>query len=106
MYAVYSDYASDRNGEYSFTIGTKVANGSTAPAGLVLRTVPAGTYTVVTCDKGPVTKVVIAAWQRVWKMEDKHELGGTRAYKTDFELYDQSPANLQDAQVDLFIGLK
>jgi predicted transcriptional regulator YdeE len=106
IYAVYSDYASDRNGEYSFTIGAKVADGTTVPAGFVLKTVPAGNYAVVTSEKGPVVKVVVAAWQRVWGMEDKREFGSPRAYKTDFELYDQRGADPQNSQVDLYIGLK
>jgi predicted transcriptional regulator YdeE len=106
IYAVYSDYASDHNGEYSLTIGAKVAEGSPVPAGLVLKTVPAGNYAVVTSDKGLVAKVVTAAWQRVWDMEQKKTLGGTRAYRADFELYDQRAANPQDSQVDIYLGLK
>jgi predicted transcriptional regulator YdeE len=106
IYAVYSDYASDHNGEYTLTIGAKVAAGSPAPAGLVVKTVPAGNYAVVTTDKGPVAKVVTAAWQRVWDLEQKKELGGARAYKADFELYDQRAANPQDAQADIYLGLK
>jgi predicted transcriptional regulator YdeE len=39
-------------------------------------------------------------------MEDNHELGSPRAYKTDFELYDRRTSNPQDSQVDLYIGLK
>lgn len=105
IYAVYSDYAGDHNGEYSLTIGAKV-DGSQAPAGLVLKVVPAGNYAVVTSEKGPVTKVVVAAWQRVWDLEQKKTLGGARAYKSDFELYDQRAANPQDSQVDLYLGLK
>jgi predicted transcriptional regulator YdeE len=106
IYAVYSDYASDHNGEYSLTIGAKVADGSPVPTGLVVRKVPAGNYAVVTSDKGPVAKVVTAAWQRVWDLEQKKELGGTRAYKADFELYDQRAANPEDAQADIYLGLK
>lgn len=106
IYAVYSDYAGDRNGEYAFLIGAKVEAGSIAPPGFVLKTVPAGRYAAVTSDTGPVAKVVVAAWRQVWQMEEKHELGGERAYKADFELYDQRAADPQNAQVDLFIGLK
>ena len=105
IYAVYSDYASDKNGEYSLTIGAKVPVGSQVPPGLVLKAVTAGNYTVVTSEKGPVAKVVVAAWQRVWAMEDKHDLG-PRAYKTDYELYDQRAADPQNSQADLYIGTK
>jgi len=106
LYAVYSDYASDRNGEYSITIGAKVSNGSIAPAGFSLKTIPSGNYAVVTSEAGPVAKVVQAAWRRVWDLEDKHELGGKRAYRVDFEVYDQRATDPQNSQVDLFIGLK
>jgi predicted transcriptional regulator YdeE len=106
IYAVYSDYTSDHNGEYSLTIGAKVAEGSSVPPGLVLKTVPAGNYAILTSDKGPVAKVVTAAWRRVWGLEQKKSLGGTRAYKADFELYDRRAANPEDSQVDIYLGLK
>ena len=106
IYALYSNYASDHNGEYSFTLGARVQDGTPAPAGFVLRTIPAGNYAVITSERGPVAQVVVAAWKRVWTMEDNHELGSPRAYKTDFELYDRRTSNPQDSQVDLYIGLK
>src|SRR5947209_3637766 len=34
IYAIYTDYTSDRNGEYSFVIGVRVPPTSTVPAGL------------------------------------------------------------------------
>jgi predicted transcriptional regulator YdeE len=106
IFAVYSDYTGDRNGEYSFLIGAKVTDGSIAPHGLVLKTIPGGRYAVVTTDAGPVAKVVIAAWQHVWQMEDKHTLGGQRAYQADFEVYGERATDPQNSQVDLYIGLK
>jgi predicted transcriptional regulator YdeE len=107
IYNVYSDYASDRNGEYSFTIGARVADRSQQlPPGLVLKTVPAGDYAVITTEKGPVANVIIAAWKHVLDMEDQKQLGGTRAYKSDFEFYDQRAMDPQNAQADLNIGLK
>jgi predicted transcriptional regulator YdeE len=51
-------------------------------------------------------EVVPQAWQRVYSLDDNKQIGGTRAYKADFELYDQRSQNPQDAQVDLYIGLK
>ena len=106
IYAVYTDYASDRNGEYSFVIGVKVNPNATVPAGMALRKVPAGDYAVLTSDKGPVSKVVPAAWQQIWSLEDKHQLGGPRAYRADFEVYDQRAADSQSSQVDVYIGVK
>jgi len=106
IYAVYSDYASDRNGEYSFLIGVKVNPNATAPAGMVLKKIPSGEYAVITSDQGPVGKVVPAAWQQIWSLEDKHQLGGTRAYHADFEVHDQRSIDPQSSQVDVCVGLK
>jgi predicted transcriptional regulator YdeE len=107
IYSVYSDYAGDHNGEYSVTIGARVvAPPQQLPPGLVLKTVPAGDYAVITTDKGPVANVVIAAWKRVWDLEQQKQLGGTRAYKSDYEFYDQRAADPQNSQADINIGLK
>jgi predicted transcriptional regulator YdeE len=106
VYAVYTDYASDRNGEYSFLIGAKVNADAPAPAGMVLRKIPTGDYAIVTSDKGPVGKVVTAAWQQIWSLEDKAQLGAPRAYKADFEVYDQRAADPQSTQVDVYVGVK
>ncbi len=106
IYAVYTDYASDRNGEYSFVIGVRVNPNATAPPGMVLRKIPSGEYAVITSDQGPVGKVVPATWQQIWSMEDKHQLGGARAYRADFEVYDQRAADPQRSQVDVYAGVK
>jgi predicted transcriptional regulator YdeE len=68
--------------------------------------VPSGRYAVVTSAKGPVERVVPKAWQQVYSLEDNKQLGGARAYKADFELYDQRSQNPQDSQVDLYVGVK
>ncbi|HEX4485665.1 MAG TPA: GyrI-like domain-containing protein [Terriglobales bacterium] len=106
IYALYTGYGSDRNGDYDFVIGARVSDSTSIPAGMVLKQVPAGTYAVVTSEKGPGFEVVPAAWQQVWKMEDQLQLGGVRAYATDFEVYDDRAQNPQAAQVDLYIGLR
>jgi len=104
IYAVYSDYASDHNGEYTFVIGAMVKNGTTPPAGMVATHIPAGQYAVMTSDKGPLPKVVPETWQAIWKMEEAGKL--KRAYQADFEIYDQRAQDPQNAQIDLYVGLK
>jgi predicted transcriptional regulator YdeE len=104
IYALYNDYASDRNGEYSFVIGAMVKDGTEAPAGLVAKRVLGGQFAIFTSDQGPLPKVVPGAWQKLSDIEDQGKL--TRAYKTDFEIYDQRAQDPQNAQVDIYIGLK
>ena len=104
IYALYTDYASDRNGEYSFVIGAMVKNGTAAPVGMVAKQKAGGQFAVVSSDKGPLPKVVPAAWQAVWKMENDGKI--KRVYQTDFEIYDKRSQDPQNAQVDIYVGLK
>jgi predicted transcriptional regulator YdeE len=52
IYAVYTGYASDRDGEYDFIIGMKVSSVSDVPPGMVAKTVPKGKYAIVCERKG------------------------------------------------------
>ena len=106
IYAVYTNYASDYNGEYDFIIGMKVSSASDVPPGMVVKKIPNGRFAIITSAKGPVEQVVPQAWQRVYSLDESKQLGGARTYKADFEVYDQRSQNPQDAQVDLYIGLK
>ena len=104
IYAVYTTYASDHNGEYTYLLGVKVEHGTAPPAGMVAVDVPAGSYAVLTSDKGPLRQVVPAAWKRIFQLEDGGKI--RRAYRSDFEVYDQRSANPEDAQIDIFLGVK
>jgi predicted transcriptional regulator YdeE len=106
IYAVYTNYASDRDGEYDFIIGMKVSRVSEVPPGMVAKKVPSGRFAIVTSAQGAVAEVVPKAWQQVWSLEDNKQLGGERAYKADFELYDQRSQNSQDSQIDIYVGVK
>jgi len=104
LIALYTDYASDKVGDYSFVLGAKVTDGRHVPLGMVLKRIPAGRYAVLTSDKGPVNVVVPSAWKRIWSMS-REELGGERAYKADYEVYDQRATDPQNAQVEIRVGL-
>jgi len=106
IYAVYTGYASDRDGEYDFVIGMKVSSVSAVPPGMVAKKVPKGKYAVVASAKGPVARVVPQAWQQVYSLDDNKQLGGDRAYKADFEVYDERSQNPQDSQIDIYVGVK
>lgn len=104
FYSVYSDYASDHNGDYAYLVGQRVKGGSAAPADMVAKHVLAGQYAVFTTEIGPFAKVIPEAWQHIFNLEEEGKL--KRAYKTDFEIYDQRAQNPQNGQIDIYIGLK
>jgi predicted transcriptional regulator YdeE len=105
IYAVYSDYASDANGDYTLVLGKRVPSGAKLEDGFLVKTVPAGRYAVFTSDRGPVAKVVVETWKEIWSYYQS-PTNGQRAYRADFELYDQRAADPNNAQVDIYIGVK
>lgn len=107
LYAVYTDYAGDANGDYTLVVGAKVENSgdSPAPSGMVRTKIPAGRYAVFTSERGPVAKVVVETWMQIWSYYEV-AANGQRAYRADFELHDQRAADPSNAQVEIYIGLK
>jgi predicted transcriptional regulator YdeE len=103
--ALYMEYASDKDGEYTYVLGARVTKVESVPAGMVAKNVPAGRYAVFTSERGPVQKIVVEMWQRVWATPES-ALGGDRSYKADFEVYDQRAQNPADSVVDLYIGIR
>jgi predicted transcriptional regulator YdeE len=103
--AVYSEYLSDKDGEYTYLLGARVTKVESVPAGMAVRNVPAGRYALFTSERGPVEKVVVEMWRRVWATP-KSALGGDRTYKADFEVYDQRAQNPADAVVDLYVAVR
>ena len=104
LFVVYSDYASDSTGDYNYTLGYKVTAADKIPDGMVARTVTAGKYAVVTSDQGAPQEVVPALWQRINTMTPQ-QMGGTRAFHTDYESYG-TITDFSSMQVTAHLGLK
>ena len=49
--------------------------------------------------------VCIALWQKIWSMKPEI-LGGTRAYQTDFELYDARAQDPKNTVLDIYVGIQ
>jgi predicted transcriptional regulator YdeE len=103
--ALYTEYASDKDGEYTYVLGARVTIVESVPDGMVAKNIPAGRYAVFTSERGPVQKVIVEMWRRVWATP-KSELGGDRTYKADFEVYDQRARNPADSVVDLYVAVR
>lgn len=102
--AVYTDYAKDKDGDYTFILGAKVKPGATAPPGMLKKAIRAGRFAVFTSEKGPAQDVVPATWKRIWEVP-KPEPGGDRLYESDFELYDERSADPAHAEMEIFIRI-
>jgi len=103
--SVYTDYASDEHGDYTYFIGEEVDSFEKNSSELTTCTIPAATYQKCTTPAGKMPEVVIQAWQKIWQMTPD-DLGSERAYQADFEVYDQRAADPNNTIVDIYIGIK
>lgn len=101
---VYSNYASDNTGDYDYTLGVRVSSAEKIPDGMVKRTIAAGKYAIFQSEQGPPQEVIPALWQHIGSLSPQ-QLGGNRAYQTDFETYPPmtDPSSMQ---MTAHIGLK
>lgn len=102
---VYSEYAGDETGDYSYLLGSRVSSADDLPPGMVSLRVLPGRYAIVTTKVGQMPGVLQDAWRRIWRMRPA-ALGGKRAFLTDYEVYDQRSVDSHHAQVDIHLGLK
>ena len=103
--AVYADYASDHNGDYTYLLGARVTSEADVPTGMVAKKVPSGKFAVFTSEKGPAPKVVPELWMKINSLPE-NALGADRTYRADFEIYDQRALDPQNLQMDVYIGIR
>ena len=103
--AVYTDYASDKDGDYTYLLGARVTSDAGVPSGMITKKIQGGKFAVFTTEKGPGPKVVPETWRRINSLP-KSAVGGDRLYQADFEVYDQRAADPQNLQADVYVGIR
>src|SRR5579864_8702463 len=103
--AVYTDYVSDHNGEYTYLLGARVTSDADVPAGMVATKIRGGRFAVFTSEKGPAPQVVPETWMKINSLP-KSATGGDRKYQADYEIYDQRARDPQNLVVDVYVGIK
>lgn len=104
-FCLYTDYESDEKGDFTYFIGEEVSSFENMPEGFKHFNLPAQKYAKLTSAPGPMPQVCIDMWKAVWKMTPE-ELGGKRAYRSDFELYDERAKDHNNVIFDLYISIK
>lgn len=105
MLSIYTDYASNEQGDYTYFVGEEVDSFANVPDGLSQLTISASKYQKFTTPAGKMPEVVLSAWQQIWQMSAS-DLGGERAYRADFEVYDQRAMDPTNTSLDIYIGIK
>lgn len=105
LYAVYTHYMNDKNGNYSYLIGEEVSEFKNISVGFVTFIIPAQMYIVYTSEQGERAEVCQRLWKKIRGMTSQ-ELGGERSYRTDFELYDERAADPVNTILDIAVGVR
>lgn len=95
---LYSNYASDADGEYDITVCCETAEDTKLPEGTVKREIAAGRYAKFVL-KNPDEDAVAVFWKALWQMPLN------RTYKTDYEEYFQGASGRPD-EIHVYIGIK
>lgn len=104
-FCVYTNYASDVTGDYTYFIGEEVMSLEEVPEGFETLTIPPQSYAKLTNQPGLMPSVCIGMWQNIWAMNTS-DLGGERSYIADFEVYDQRSTDPKNTVLDIYIGLR
>lgn len=97
IYAVYFDYESDYTKPFSYFIGCEVKMDAEVPKNMDYLIIAAGSFTRVIA-KGKMPDCVANSWKEIWSSKID------RAYKYDFEIYDERSKDWSNAEVDIFVS--
>lgn len=104
-FCAHTDYESDHRGGYTYFIGEEVSSlDDRLPEGFKKLVIPKQEYAKFTTKPAPMPDVIVNAWRDIWKMTPA-QLGGKRAYQTDFEIYDERASDHQKIVLDLYVGI-
>ncbi|MEC0242187.1 GyrI-like domain-containing protein [Paenibacillus dokdonensis] len=104
LYALYTDYESDVNGEYTLLLGHEQDHLLSAEDTASTAYIPEADYIKFTTEKGPMGQVVPQLWQEIWDYFQNSEY--ERTYTGDFELYDLREFNPEEVIVDIYMAVR
>lgn len=100
IYCIYTDYESDYTKPYTAFLGCKVSDLAIIPEGLEGKSFKGGLYNKYKAKGNLLDGIVYEKWKYIWGL-DIH-----RTYNADFEVYGDKSQNHEDAEVEIFIGVK
>ena len=101
FFCVYTEYDSDENGDYTYFVGAELSDFADIADGFTTLTIPAQNYKKFAVGPGAMPMVCINTWQDIWQNHKEN-----RNYVADFEVYDGRSADPNNAELDIYIGMK
>lgn len=99
IYAVYYNYEGDYTKPFSYFIGCKVKADAQVAPGMDSLEIAGGSYQKFVAE-GIMPDCVANSWKEIWTTDIP------RAYRADFEIYDERSKDWKDAEVEIFISVK
>lgn len=100
MYCIYTEYEGDFTQPYTTLIGCETTDLTHVPEGMKGITIEGGAYMKLTACGKLSDGVVVQEWSKVWQSDLP------RTYKADFELYKAEAFDPDNAEIDIFVGVK
>jgi predicted transcriptional regulator YdeE len=100
IYCIYTEYEKDHTKPYTTILGCKVENLDTIPNGMVGKTFEEATYTKHVAKGNILQGIVFEEWTKIWNSDLD------RTFVADFEVYGEKAQNPENAEVDIFIGVR
>lgn len=95
---MYTEYESDYTAPYATLLGCRVSSLDEIPEGMIGKSFPETTYSVITIQGNMYKDLVINAWHKIW------DSGMDRTYMADFEVYGEKAGNPENAEIDIYIS--
>jgi predicted transcriptional regulator YdeE len=100
IYRVYTDYEQDHRKPFTAIIGCRVVHLNDVPDGFTAKEITGGNYMILTAKGRPSDGIVLLEWMKIWNATNQ------RAYKADFEVYDERASDPDHAEINIFVSMK
>ncbi len=98
LYNIYTDYESDEHGFYNTILGYKVSTIASVPKGMIGKYIPSTKYKEFVSE-GKLPDCVVKTWESIWNLKFD------RSYLADFDVYDPSMMNPENAKVKTYLSI-
>ena len=103
--AVYSDYASDKDGDYTYLLGARVTSDAGVPSEWSRRRFSAESSRCSRPKKVRGRRLCLRRGGASIRCRSA-SVGGDRLYQADFEVYDERAEDPQNLQADVYVGIR
>ena len=100
IYCVYTGYEKDHTRPYTAILGCRVTGLDIIPDGMIGINIPSGNYKRYTAKGNILTGAVFNEWLKIWNQDL------TRNFVADYEVYGPKAQNPENAEVDIFVGIR